>query len=356
MAFHLGCLRALQEFKLLEKVNVLSTISGGSVIGAYYAYTPGKAFAEFEADIRGFLRTGFQGRLVYDMLSNPDNLIPSAFGQILANAQDAVAGLTKGRCQLPWLRLRSRTDVFHDVLRKVVFPGLTLQSARRPNLDVVIGGTELRSGLAFRFSNLYSGNWKLGSLADNNMDVAFAVTASAAYPILLPALDRKFTFINDGSETVSRVLLTDGGIYDNLGLEVLEPCRGKKYNLHSLPCEYLIVCNAGRGQDSGEEISRSFFTRMPRSFEVVHRRVQEAAMHHLHHLKETGEIKDFAMPYLGQNDDALKSMPADFVKRQEVVKYPTNFAAMSGEWIDRISKRGEQLTRISITSYLSKLL
>ncbi|MFZ3224451.1 MAG: patatin-like phospholipase family protein, partial [Xanthobacteraceae bacterium] len=36
IAFHLGCLRALNELGLLARVNVLSTVSGGSVIGAYY--------------------------------------------------------------------------------------------------------------------------------------------------------------------------------------------------------------------------------------------------------------------------------------------------------------------------------
>ena len=38
MAFHLGCLRALQDRGILEKVQVVSTVSGGSVIGAAWAY------------------------------------------------------------------------------------------------------------------------------------------------------------------------------------------------------------------------------------------------------------------------------------------------------------------------------
>ena len=53
MAFHLGCLRALNDIDILDRIGVLSTISGGSVIGAYYAYTPQKSFAEFESDISG---------------------------------------------------------------------------------------------------------------------------------------------------------------------------------------------------------------------------------------------------------------------------------------------------------------
>ena len=36
MAFHLGCLRALHTAGLLERADVLSCVSGGSVIGAIY--------------------------------------------------------------------------------------------------------------------------------------------------------------------------------------------------------------------------------------------------------------------------------------------------------------------------------
>ena len=35
-AFHLGVLRKLNTLKILDKIDVISTISGGSIIGAYY--------------------------------------------------------------------------------------------------------------------------------------------------------------------------------------------------------------------------------------------------------------------------------------------------------------------------------
>ena len=37
IAFHLGCLRALHDLRILDEVRVISTVSGGSVIGALYA-------------------------------------------------------------------------------------------------------------------------------------------------------------------------------------------------------------------------------------------------------------------------------------------------------------------------------
>jgi NTE family protein len=48
IAFHLGCLRALNQLGLLDRVKVLSTVSGGSVIGAYYMAHQGD-FPSFEA-------------------------------------------------------------------------------------------------------------------------------------------------------------------------------------------------------------------------------------------------------------------------------------------------------------------
>lgn len=47
IAFHLGCLRALHDRGILDKVAVLSGVSGGSVIAALYAYSdePFEAFA-----------------------------------------------------------------------------------------------------------------------------------------------------------------------------------------------------------------------------------------------------------------------------------------------------------------------
>jgi NTE family protein len=188
------------------------------------------------------------------------------------------------------------------------------------------------------------------------LDVSFSVAASAAYPIFLPALDRTWLFQKSGREKTHRVLLTDGGVYDNLGIQVLEPGRNPDVSLHSFPCEYLISCNAGHGQDTGEGLPLVFLPRVKRSFEVVHRRVQDSAMNRLHHLKEAGILKGFAMPYLGQQDNNLPWKPVTLRSREDVLDYPTDFAAMSDKWIEILSERGEQLTMALVTYYLRDLL
>ena len=62
IAFHLGCLRALNDMGVLEKIGVLSTISGGSVIGALYAYSPDLTFPEFDERVVNLLHRGFPPR------------------------------------------------------------------------------------------------------------------------------------------------------------------------------------------------------------------------------------------------------------------------------------------------------
>jgi NTE family protein len=68
-----------------------------------------------------------------------------------------------------------------------------------------------------------------------------------------------------------------------------------------------------------------------------------------------GEIQGFLMPYLGQRDSALPVRPPDLVTREQVLGYPTNFNPMSKGNIERLSRRGEQLTRCLVDTYAPEL-
>jgi NTE family protein len=351
MAFHLGCFRALQDLGVLEKISVLSTISGGSVFGAYYAYSPELEFDEFDRRMQALLLEGLQRRLIVHALM-PQNLLKGGLGL----ARMGMDRLAKGREGFePHVRSFSRTELFAKVLQEQCFGVMTLSAPSRPQLELVIGACELRTGSAFRFSSKLSGGWRFGKTVDSEHSVAFAVAASAAYPIFLPALDRRWEFEKDGVKRVRRVLLTDGGVYDNLGIGVLEPGRSAEVSLHTFQCQYLIACSAGEGQEAGNDVPQAFFPRVAKSFGIVHRRVQDSAMNRLHRLKQSGYIRGFAMPYLGQQDHRLPWTPASLIPRAEVMNYPTNFAAMPRQWLDKIAARGEQLTRALLPYYLPEL-
>ena len=75
-AFHLGVLKRLRELRLLEEVDLLSTVSGGSIAGAYWVYwqtnkgdTLGKLsndeWARFERSLIEVMRRGIRGWVLW---------------------------------------------------------------------------------------------------------------------------------------------------------------------------------------------------------------------------------------------------------------------------------------------------
>jgi len=350
IAFHLGCLRALQDRGVLEKVSVISSVSGGSVIAGIYAYRE-NSFGDFDQRVVDLLRRGMHKAIARYLFS------PRLFPRILATnlisrPMNTLAKLF--RCQPPFRRWASRSDALEAALRDI-FLDLILDKVARPNLDIVINACELRTGTAFRFGNRRSGTWRFGAIHGNQITVAHAVACSAAYPMLLPAFDREYTFVKDGKSQRERVIITDGGVYDNLGISCIEPDRDARFNLHNYSPEYIICCSAGYGQLSGQDIPFGFYSRASTAFESVFRKVQDASYNRLHMLKRDGRIRGFVLPYLGQQDQALPLRPEDLVKREEVLGYPTDFAAMPEKDITRLSRRGEQLTHSLLSYYCPEI-
>ncbi|MCI0393113.1 MAG: patatin-like phospholipase family protein [Acidobacteria bacterium] len=368
IAFHLGCLRALHDRGLLDQVEAISAISGGAVIAAMYGYSS-DSFEEFDARVVEFLRRGLLGKLVRRTL-----LSPRLLGSIGAHAVAGTAalgadllrmGLTvanigaterREKVRAPLRRWVSRTTAFEDVLRDHLFGDLVLTSRRRGGIDVVLNACELRTGSAFRFGSRESGCWRFGRLVDNDVPVALAVAASAAYPLLLPAVDRSFIFADrKGQKFTGRVVLTDGGVFDNLGATCFEPGRSADIGFNTFCPEYIVCCDAGQGILSDNIIPYYWPSRMARSFEAVYRKANDGTRQRLHEYAASGKLKGFVLSYLGQIDERLLLVPPDLIKREEVYKYPTNFSPMKLDTIARLADRGEQLTRMLISRYCPEL-
>lgn len=369
MAFHLGCMRALHDYGVLERISVLSSVSGGSVIAAMYAYAD-EPFEDFDARVVETLRRGFVWGIARQTLLSPETLkiiatqstagvlallgmlasglgnIAVAFGADRKKASD----LTR-RIQGPLRRGASRTTAFERHLRLSLFGDARVTDVRRPGLDTVINAAELRTGTAFRYGSKECGCWRFGALEGPSPFVSKAVAASAAYPALLPAFDESLPFRQNGAVTNHRVIVTDGGVYDNLGITCLLPGRRKEFSSNVSDVDFIIACDAGAGLPAGVEIPYTWSSRMKATVSTIHRRTHSMSYGLLHRLAETGEIKGFLLPYLGQQDDQLPEKPANFVTRDETYDYPTDFSPMSGRNIDLLSTRGYQLTRIVLSTY-----
>lgn len=114
-------------------------------------------------------------------------------------------------------------------------------------------------------------------------------------------------------------------------------------------------CRAGYGLRF-DPPSQFFLARLKSAFATVHDRAQNAAMKRLFDLKSVGVLKSVLLPYLGQDDRRLKYPPDDLITREDTYAYPTDFSAMPNEWIDKLSRRGEQLTRAVIAEHWPELL
>jgi NTE family protein len=371
IAFHLGCLRALHRLGLLDRVAVLSTVSGGSVIGAYFHAHKGD-FPSFEAKIHDVLAQGLVKPMCRKLFSLLGIKVVGAFIMIGLTALCAALiktllrtiSLITPRCLLthferfeirsPLHRFASRTTLLEAALDDLLFKRASLNDLpAQPHL--VINATELRTGSAFRFGTLESGSWRWGKLHRNDASVAHAVAASAAYPLFLPAFDETLTFDKNGELKDARVVLTDGGIYDNLGLGCLWPDRSEKVSLNVISVDTIICCSAGYGLRQ-EPPSQFILARMLSVFSTVFDRAQNASMHRLHEAKRSGQIKSFILPYLGQLDRELPNPPANLVRREEAHAYPTDFSAMPHKWIECLSSRGEQLTLCLARAYIPDLI
>lgn len=373
MAFHLGCLRALHDRNILGKIKVLSTVSGGSVIGACWAYG-GEDFEDFDRRMTKVLRAGLRNDILRQAFFSPEllkilatvlvtgtlSLLLAAVSSLATLAQRwvgvrtgwAVRAIKRFSRGLPvW---GSLTSAFERALDRRLFSGRTVDQVQRSGLNAIINACDLRSGTAFRFGSEKSGGWRYGILDGSPLTVAKAVAASAAFPLLLAPLVETFRFEKNGRSYEDTVSLTDGGVFDNLGVGVLEPGRGEP-SIYSHPVTHIISLNAGVGQLEAEGMHYWWLGRIQRSFTAVHRKAQDAVYSRLHKYALNGELQGFGMVYLGQQDFKLPWAPSDLVRRGEVMDYPTDFSPMSAEDLDLLSRRGEQLTHVIVDRYLANL-
>jgi integrative and conjugative element protein (TIGR02256 family) len=359
IAFHLGCLRALHDRGALERVRVLSGVSGGAIAAATYAYGQ-ESFADLDARLEELLRRGLQREIMRRAALSPRALNSLAAWAVSGGAALGARATARVRGRSPSgspiRRWATPADALEATLAKQLFGETTLEGPPRDGIDIILNACDLRTGSAVRFGSRESGIWRahLGRFVDP-IPVATAVAASAAYPLLLPSIDREFDFEGrDGERRRERVVLSDGGLFDNLGTSCLEPGRSKDHSYNVFDVDYIVACDAGRGL-LDDAFPVSGLARLGRSFEATHRKVQDANRSRLHNLAADGRLAGFAMPYLGQQDVALPWIPPDLVRREQVASYPTNFAPMAQTEIDMLALRGEQLTHLLIERWCPDL-
>ncbi len=341
-AFGLGCLRALHDCDLLPRVRVVSGISGGSLLAAMWAYGPA-TFEEFDDSVTTLLRRGLQGELIRRALS------PRYVAKGAVNTTRALPGVPRRRP-----RSFTRTEALIQALAARPFGSSSIDNVTHPDLDTILSATDLTTTNAVRFGSARSSCSPHGRILDT-VRVAEAVAASAAFPLLLPPLTRTYEFENNQTERHTHtVTMTDGGVYDNLGLSPLLPGRAPEFTSHVYNLDYIIAVDAGRGRTT-KHGTWFWPGRLARSFDITYNKTQDGSRTQLNAAAEHGQLRGFVHSYLAMQDHRLPFPVADYIPRAAVVGYPTNFAPVPAEDLRLLTVRGEQLTRTMLSHYCPEL-
>lgn len=207
-AFHLGVFRQLKALNLLNKLDLISCVSGGSIAGATLAlnWTDPDPLAKLEA----YLRT-------------KSIAVASVIGGILDPFE-------------------SRLDKLADSYDRDLFKGQKLASLKG-GPRIYLNSTNLATGNMFFFvagggKPEEMGEHELGVVPAGQFALSRAVAASSAFPPVFPPLRLDASVYPPGA-SVEYVTLTDGGIYDNLGVNPL-------LRVDRNPIDYMIVSDGGK--------------------------------------------------------------------------------------------------------------
>jgi NTE family protein len=229
-AFSYGVLEALRDTKiklkgrsttLLQELDSISAVSGGSFTAAYYGLHGERIFQDFETR---FLKKNIQGDLSTNILFNPFN----------------------------WIRLLSpffdRSDLAAEYYNKNIFKGATFGDLlKRKGTMIYINATDMIQGTRMAFTQEA---FDIICSDLSTFSIARACAASSAVPLLLTPVtlknyagscgydmpenmkaalkardlpDRRFDLANNvipflDLKTKPYIHLVDGGVADNLGI------------------------------------------------------------------------------------------------------------------------------------------
>jgi len=206
--FHCGVFWRLNEVGYLQRLTRVSSVSGGSIA----------------AGVLG-LKWGKLGQSHWSKQSLIDEVITPLrkFCEQSIDAPSILEGVL-----LPG---KTVSDVLSNAYQEHLYGRATLQDLPDDPPRFIFNSTNLATGVDFRFSKPYCGDYRIGLIRPGRFELAVAIAASSAFPPFLspvalsvnPAAFEKTpgADLYDQRDYRERLLLTDGGAYDNLGLETV---------------------------------------------------------------------------------------------------------------------------------------
>jgi predicted acylesterase/phospholipase RssA len=334
--FHIGVLARLAECDLLRRAEVLSCVSGGSIVGAHY-YLRLRELLERKPD--GEIEGGDYVNLVRQLADEfLEGVRTNVRGHLITNLADDWRMLTSRY---------SRTDRAGELFEKAFFSkvprgGLApqrpwrmtdlyvtprgtsggfslryenwLREAKVPML--VLNATTLNTGHSWQFTAAWMGEPPVG--VDERVDASrrlrrvyyrdtenhrepelgMAVAASACVPALFPPISLKGLYDDIDVE------LVDGGVHDNQGIA----------SLLEQDCSVVLVSDASGQARDDEHPSRGLLGVASRSNSILMSRVRGAQYSELSDRRRSGVLRGLMVVHLKKG---LPAPPHDWIGCRE---------------------------------------
>lgn len=355
-AFHLGTLRKLDELKILPEVDVLSTISGGSIIGAYYCLKK-VSFKEFEEELYRDLQQNNVLKIVFSSLIFYRTILFALLFIILATWSLFTP--------YPWL-FPIIMIIFFVLLVKLQFSIFPVSKAVEKAYDqffynkatlgdlpatpiLVIGSTNLQTARPFSFSKTWMQDSTYQYLKDEqgNKDpvqfistyfpVARAVMASSCVPFAFTPVRIEEEYFKDPDRDFKRVnpQLVDGGVYDNQGIHKI--MQGGQYN-----CQIVITSDAG-SNISYKGNYNNFISLLVRSMDVFMARIKNVQM--VQDIYDNTAMANKEIAYLSLGWDIENCIPGfiNNLAAKHITKEVIEALKLLPEWVDDPEKYREEI-------------
>ena len=315
MVFHVGVLWRLNEARYLPRLARISSVSGGSITAGVLAlhwrdlaFDADRAKA-FQEQVVGPIRD-LAGRTLDAKAIMGGVFMPGSVGDKLAEAYD-----------------------------RHLFHGATLQDL--PDTPrFVINATNVQSGALWRFSKAFMADYRVGRVDRPTVPLAFAVAASSAFPPVLSPVELELAegqvHAQPGNDLcrepyTTRVVLTDGGVYDNMGLETV----WKRYRA-------VLVSDAGGKTQPEEEPEEDWARHSLRVLNLVDNQVRSLRKRQVIAAFKDGTRQGAYWGIRTNIDDyALASaFSCPFARTQELANVPTRLQRMEPELQERLINWG----------------
>ena len=340
MLFHLGSFWRLNELGYLPKLDRVSSVSGGSIIAARLALAwPSLTFV-------GGVATNFVHEVADPIRKLASRTIDE--GSIL------------GGILFPGSTISEKVIAAYQ---KHLFGKATLRSLPAPQEGTprfVFNASSVQTGALVRFSRDSIADYRVGSITKPDslakVSLAEAVAASSAFPPFLSPMvldvdpsDFEPLAGADLQELpyTTEMVLTDGGVYDNLGLETV----WKNYRT-------VLVSDGGGKMDSEPAPKREGARHMYRVFNLVDNQVRSLRKRQL---IDSYKSKERDGTYWGIRTDLADykiatplSAPADATIK--LADTPTRLEAMGGHLQERLINWGYLVTDTAMRKHVDPTL